>query len=153
MDDGSDQLIRKAHALERVPAFRGVATLSYCPRCLFLVAMDRFAAVGLSFIVRIWCTAPRSVCVMYSTVDERSVGGLVSIRWDFDELETFEELAAFADRIRVRSRDRLAGFSAEWQARIENHASQITGSPALCRRLRSWTRLPPMRQGSGRERW
>ncbi|MBO0822460.1 MAG: hypothetical protein J2P27_01220 [Actinobacteria bacterium] len=126
--DGSNQPIPKFHGLERVPILSGVTSLSYSPRCLFITGTDRFAVTDLAFIVRIWSAAPRSVCVMYSTFGEQSAGCLVSIRWDSDELESFDELVAFADRIRVRARDRRAGFSADWQARIERRVSEITDS-------------------------
>src|SRR5262245_40109716 len=129
--DGSDRPVPKFRGLERVTMFRGVATLSYSTRFLYLVGMDRFAAVDLSFIVRIWCTAPRSVCVIYSAPDEQSAGSVGSSRWDFDELEQFDDLVGFADRIRVCASDRRAGFSADWQARIESRLSAITGSASF----------------------
>lgn len=127
--DGSDQTAPKSRGLERVPAFSGVATLSYSPRCLFFVGMGRFAMVDLSFIARIWCTAPRSVCVIYWTVEAESTGTVASIRWDFSELKSFDDLVGFADRIRLRALDRRAGFSLDWQARIESRLSEITDSP------------------------
>jgi hypothetical protein len=126
--DGSDQPIPKFHGLERIPTLKGVTTLSYSPSRLFIVGTDRFAGADLALIVRVCCTAPRSLCLMYSTFEEQPAGRLASIRWDSDELESFEELVAFADRIRVLGRDRRAGFSADWQARIDNRVSEITGS-------------------------
>jgi hypothetical protein len=56
---------------------------------------------------------------------------VASIRWDCNELAGFEELVGFVDRIRVRAKDRRAGFSADWQARIENRASEITASASF----------------------
>src|SRR5215469_13693991 len=123
--DGSDQPVPALHGLERIPVFSGAATLSYSPRFLFCVGGDKFAGVDLSLIVRIWCTEPRSVCVIYSTVEEQPAGALTSIRWDFDALEVLEDLVGFADRIRMRARDRRAGFSADLQARIETQLSEI----------------------------
>jgi hypothetical protein len=126
--DGSDQPIPKFHGLEHIPLLRGVTSLSYSPRLLFFVATDRLAVTDLAFIVRIWRAAPRSLCVVYTSFDEKSSGGAVFIRWDSDEHEHFDELVGFADRIRMRARDRLAGFPAEWQERMKKRVSEITGS-------------------------
>jgi hypothetical protein len=129
--NGSDQPIPKLHGLERVPILSGLTTLSYSPRFLFISGTDKFAVTDLAFIVRIWCTAPHSLCVIYSTFDEQSDGSTVSVRWDSDELESFEDLVGFADRIRMLARDRRAGCSADWQARIESRASEVIGDPGF----------------------
>jgi hypothetical protein len=124
--DGSDQPIPGFHGLERIPIFSGLTSVSYSPRCLFFVGTDRMAVIDLAFIVRIWHAEPRSLCLIYSGFDEESDGSLVSIRWTSDENERLDDLRAFADRIRIRARDRRAGFSAEWQERIRNKVSEIT---------------------------
>jgi hypothetical protein len=126
--NGADQPVPKFHGLERMPIYRGVTTLSYSPARLFIYGTDRLEVADLGFIIHIWYSAPRSVCVIYSTFDEQSSGSLVSIRWDSDEIEPTEELVRFADKLRVRARDRRASLPAEWQARIESRLSEITES-------------------------
>jgi hypothetical protein len=54
---------------------------------------------------------------------------ILSLRWDSDE--PLDELAAFADRVRVRGRGRLAGFPAEWQERAKRRVAEITASGRL----------------------
>lgn len=127
--NGSDQQLPGLYGLERVPLLSGLATLSYSPRFLFLSGTDKFAVTDLAFIVRIWSTTPHSVCVIYSSFDEQSDGSMILVQWDSDELESFEELVGFADRIRMRARDRRAGFSADWQARIDSRAFEIVSDP------------------------
>ena len=129
--DGSDQPIPKLHGLERVPILSGLTLLGYSPRFLFILGTDKSAVTDLAFLVRIWTTRPSSLCVILATFDEQSAGSVVSVRWDSDEAENYEDLVGFADRIRVRARDRRAGFSPDWQARIENRASEVTGRPSF----------------------
>jgi hypothetical protein len=127
--DGADQPIPKLHGLERVTLLSGLTLLSYSPRLLHFMGTNKLPVTDLAFIVRIWTTRPCSLCVILTTFDEQSAGSVVSIRWDSDEAESYEDLVGFADRIRARARDRRAGFSADWQARIENRASEVTGGP------------------------
>ena len=133
--DGSDQPIPKVRGLARVPILSGLTTLSYSPRFLFVMGTDKSAITDLAFIVRIWTTRPRSLCVILTTFDEQSAGSVISIRWDSDEAESYEDLVGFADRIRVRARNRRVGFSLDWRARIENRASEVTGEPGFEREL------------------
>jgi hypothetical protein len=129
--DGSDQKDPKFRGLERIPFLSGTATLSYSSRCLFFVGMHKFAVTDLSLIARIWCAAPQSVCVIYATFEDESARSLASIRWDADGLEGFDDIVAFADRIRAAAKDRRAQFSADWQSRFENRVAEIAGSASF----------------------
>jgi hypothetical protein len=125
--DGSDQAIPKFHGLERIPMFSGMTRMCYSSRCIFLVAASgRIWMADLAFIIRIWHAKPRSVCLIYSSSDAESDGNVVAVRWDSDE--PVDEMAAFADRIRVRAMGRLAGLSPEWQQRARSRVAEITAS-------------------------
>lgn len=133
--DDSDQQLPKLYGLERIPVLKGMASLSYSPRCLFFAGGDRLAVTDLAFILRIWGAEPRSVCMIYSAFRPTDDGSLVSIRWHCDEREGFYDVAAFADRIRVRARARLETLPPEWQDRIRNRASGVTASPGFVSQL------------------
>jgi hypothetical protein len=124
--DGSDQAIPKFHGLERIPSFNGMARMCYSSRCLYLVGADQFSVTDLGFIIRIWHTEPQSVCLIYSRFDLESDGNVFAVRWDSDE--PLDEMAAFADRIRVRGMNRAAGLSAEWRERAKGRVAEITAS-------------------------
>jgi hypothetical protein len=128
--DGSDQATPKFYGLERIPIFNGMMAINYSSCCIFLIgAGGRIWMTDLAFIIRIWHAAPRSVCLIYSTFNPGSDGNTVAVRLDADE--PLDELAAFADRIRVRGRGRLAGFPAEWQERAKSRVAEITASGRL----------------------
>lgn len=129
--DGSDKPIPKLYGLERIPILSGMASLSYSPRMLFFVGTDSMFVTDLAFIVRVWHTEPRSVCIIYSSFDDQSDGQLVSARWIWGERERFDEVTEFADRIRVRAKERLAGLTGEWQARVKNRVSEATASASF----------------------
>jgi hypothetical protein len=133
--DGSDQPIPKFHGLERISIFSGMTRMSYSPWRLLIYGPGGIWATDLAFIFRIWHAEPRSVCLIYSTYDAESAGSLVSMRWEFAEIEPLDKITAFADRIRMRARARLAGFSAEWQERIKDRAAEITSSASFASEL------------------
>lgn len=125
--DGSGQAIPKFHGLERIPMFSGMTRMCYSSRCLFLVAASgRIWMADLAFIIRIWHAKPQSVCLIYSSSNAASDGNVVAVRWDSGE--TLDQVAAFADRIRVRGMGRLAGLSPERQERAESRVAEITAS-------------------------
>jgi hypothetical protein len=127
--DGSAQAIPTFHGLEHIPIFNGMMAINYSSCCLFLIgAGGRIWMTDLAFIIRIWHAAPQSVCLIYSNFNPEYDGNTVAVRWDSGSDEPLDELAAFADRIRVRGRDRLDGFPAEWQERAKSRVAEITAN-------------------------
>jgi hypothetical protein len=128
--EGADQPPPKGRGLGRIPLLRGVTVLCYTPRSFFFVSTPIVTGSDLAFIVRIWHAEPKSVCIIYLNYSEHPDGQVISVRWD-SQIEPFDEVIRFADRIRVRAGHRLAGFSAEWQERVKSRVSEITASASF----------------------
>ena len=113
--DGKARPLPGFYGLERMSTFRGLTSISYSPRCLFLNTGSGLMLADLALIWHLEVAGNRSLNIIYSTMDVDSSIHLSSVRWRSDEVEEDEILAGFAARIRSQGVQRRSEMSPEWQ--------------------------------------